>query len=157
MSEQKFKITDKRMFTAEGVLRDEYQHLSEADIRPAEEAGAPSSSEDRTPPATPAQVPEAMPEAPSGPPLELPASDESLGGPGFFDLVSLLAEPAAAYLGDAGPGVGEAPEDLEMSRAYIDLLDVLRQKTRGNLSSQESAVLEDVIYRLKTRYVQKRG
>jgi hypothetical protein len=34
---------------------------------------------------------------------------------------------------------------------------VLRQKTAGNVSAQESAVLEDVLYRLRLRYVQKRG
>ena len=37
------------------------------------------------------------------------------------------------------------------------LLDVLRQKTAGNVTAQESSVLEDVLYRLRLRYVQKRG
>ena len=40
---------------------------------------------------------------------------------------------------------------------YIDLLDVLREKTLENLTSQESTVLEDVLYRLRIRYVSKRG
>ena len=44
-----------------------------------------------------------------------------------------------------------------MARLHIDLLDVLRQKSAGNLTAQEAAVLEDVLYRLRLRYVQKRG
>ncbi|MFP5287563.1 MAG: DUF1844 domain-containing protein [Thermoanaerobaculia bacterium] len=32
---------------------------------------------------------------------------------------------------------------------------MLRQKTAGNLTAQESAILEDLIYRLRVRYVQK--
>ena len=44
-----------------------------------------------------------------------------------------------------------------MARLHIDLLDVLRQKTAGNLTAQESAFLEDLLYRLRVRYVQKRG
>ena len=48
-------------------------------------------------------------------------------------------------------------ENLEMARLHIDLLEVLRQKTAGNLTAQEAAILEDLIYRLRMRYVQKRG
>ncbi len=44
-----------------------------------------------------------------------------------------------------------------MARLHIDLLDVLRQKTAGNLTAQERAFLEDLLYRLRVRYVQKRG
>jgi hypothetical protein len=44
-----------------------------------------------------------------------------------------------------------------MARLHIDLLAVLRQKTAGNLTAQEAAFLEDLLYRLRVRYVQKRG
>ena len=45
--------------------------------------------------------------------------------------------------------------NLEMARLHIDLLEVLRQKTAGNLDAQERAFLEDLLYRLRVRYVQK--
>lgn len=151
MSEQNFKITDKRMFTADGELRAEYQGLNQERLGEASPEPSPPRVEE------PAAKPEPELEIPARPPLELPAADPAMGAPSFFDLVSVLAEPAAAYLGDAGPGAGGEPQDLETARAYIDLLDILRQRTLGQLTSQESAVLEDVIYRLKTRYVQKRG
>ena len=46
---------------------------------------------------------------------------------------------------------------MEMARLHIDLLEILRQKTLGNLTAQESGFLEDLLYRLRLRYVQKRG
>jgi hypothetical protein len=78
-------------------------------------------------------------------------------GPGFFDLVAMMAEPIPIYLGDARLPDGQVATDLEMARLYLDLLEILRQKTQGNLTAQESAFLEDLLYRLRLRYVQKRG
>jgi hypothetical protein len=88
--------------------------------------------------------------------LEFPSSAPGLG-PSFYDLAALLAEPVALYLGDMELPDGQSAENLEMARLYIDLLDVLRQKTAGNLTAQEAAFLEDLLYRLRVRYVQKRG
>ena len=68
-----------------------------------------------------------------------------------------MAEPVPIYLGDARLPDGQVATDLEMARLHIDLLDVLRQKTAGNLDPQERAFLEDLLYRLRVRYVQKRG
>ena len=94
--------------------------------------------------------------AESAPRLEIPGTPEGLGAPTFIDLVTLLAEPIALYLGDVELPDGESAENLEMARLYIDLLDVLRQKTAGNLEVGESRLLEDLLYRCRLRYVQKR-
>ena len=69
----------------------------------------------------------------------------------------VLTEPVPFYLGDAALPDGQTMENLEAARLHIDLLDVLRQRTAGNLTAQEQAVLEDLLYRLRVRYVQKRG
>ncbi|HEX6864011.1 MAG TPA: DUF1844 domain-containing protein [Thermoanaerobaculia bacterium] len=165
------KVTDKRMFTPEGELREEYRFLDEkstatmavmaADTEPAPEASRPEPvrPEPRRAPEPPqrraAGYPEPLEEH-SG--LEFPGGlGAPQGGPGFLDLAAMLAEPAAIYLGDAPLPDGQWAENLEMARLHIDLLDVLRQKTAGNLTAQESAILEDLIYRLRVRYVQKRG
>ena len=74
------------------------------------------------------------------PPIELPGTPPELGGPTFFDLVAMIAEPVAIYLGDAELPDGRSMENLEMARLHIDLLDVLRQKTAGRLDRQEAAV-----------------
>jgi hypothetical protein len=80
-----------------------------------------------------------------------------LDGPSFYDLVAMMAEPVPIYLGDARLPDGQSAANLEMARLHIDLLEILRQKTAGNLSAQERAFLEDLLYRLRVRYVQKRG
>ena len=153
-SEHKLKVTDKRMFTAEGELKEEYRFLSEEGGRtepspPAREEPPPAPPSPPPPRAAPAE-----PEASAR--LEFPSTPPG-HGPTFFDLVLMLAEPASLYLGDVELPDGQTAENLEMARAHIDLLDVLRQKTMGNLNGQEAAFLEDLLYRLRVRYVQKRG
>lgn len=152
---KEIKVTDKRMFTAEGELREEFRSLE----RPPGEEAPPAAAATPAPAAAssgPAPGREAPP-AEASARLELPGSPPGLGGPTFYDLAAMLAEPVAIYLGDLELPEGGTAEDLEMARLHIDLLDVLRQKTAGNLTAQEMAFLEDLLYRLRVRYVQKRG
>jgi hypothetical protein len=163
---KEMKVTDKRMFTPEGELREEYRFLNEKSTSPAAQE-TPSAR-----PVTPGEGARAEPPRPAAPPREaprraaepeapwrydLPATPPELGGPSFFDLVAILAEPIPIYLGDAPLPDGQDATNLEMARLHIDLLDILRQKTAGKLTAQEAAFLEDLLYRLRVRYVQKRG
>lgn len=146
MGDKRIKVTDKRMFTPEGDLRQEYQHL---EGEPEAAAGSADSSPDSADPkAEPASTkpPEVDPAAAGG---EIPAT--------FYDLVGLLAQPIALYLGDATLADGESAENLDLARLYIDLLEILRQKCKGNLAPQELTFLDDLLYQLRLRYVQKRG
>lgn len=133
------KITDKRMFTPDGRLREE----SADGIGPgaATEAAGAGELEAALPPPPP----------PATEPLQPP------GGLSFYDLLGVLAEPIALYLGELKLPDGETAENLDMARLHIDLLDVLRRCTAGNLATPESAALEDLLYRSRLRYVQKRG
>jgi hypothetical protein len=164
------KVTDKRIFTSEGELKDEFRFLEEAAAPDAAGSPEPAPEPPRVerpasaapgvadrPPASPRDPRAAEPPPEPGPRLELPGTPPGFGAPTFYDLVAILAEPVAIYLGDAELPDGQTHENLEMARLHIDLLDVLRQKTAGHLTAQESAVLEDVLYRLRMRYVQKRG
>lgn len=154
--EKQIKVTDKRMFTPEGDLREEYRFLNEKST-----AAAEPPAERRPEPAPAPQPPSRDPAAESYPAAEEPPAyvefpDTPPGlGPSFFDLVAMLAEPVPIYLGDVDLPGGQDAENLEMARIHIDLLDVVRQKTAGNLTAQESAFLEDLLYRLRVRYVQK--
>jgi len=163
VSDEKLKVTDKRMFTADGRLKEEYSFLAEPRVPSAQEteaeplpppAAAPAPPEVKAIP--PARLPPGYPDD-SDARLELPGAPAGFARPTFYDLVSLLAEPIAIYLGDLELPTGESAENLEMARLHIDLLDVLRQKTAGQLSAQESGFLEDLLYRSRVRYVQKRG
>jgi len=162
VSDSNIKITDKRMFTSDGRLREEYRFLED---KLAEKPGSPAEA---TPETRPETGPEARPEPPpqtrsearppGPPPAPEPDEEEEVdGGPGFLDLIASMAEPTSLYLGDIPLPDGRSGQDLQMARLYIDLLDVLRRKTAGNLTARESAVLEDVIYQLRMRYVQKTG
>ncbi len=162
MSEDKgIKVTDKRMFTADGELREDFRDLGGDDRAGAEPAAAgaeaPPPREAERP--APALGPEPAPEgaAAERPPLEIPGAPPGAGALGFAELLSVLAEPIAIYLGEARLPEGESMENLEAARFYIDLLDVLRAKTAGNLTAQEAKMLEDLLYRFRLRYVQKRG
>jgi len=154
MTDSDLKVNDKRMFTADGELREEFQHLDEPSEAPAEEASAPQ----EPPPPVVEEAP-AEPEAPvaADSAEDLPPSSRPAGGPGpgFQDLVGLLAEYAAVYLGDATAGDGRSMLDLRAAQAHIDLLDVLREKTRGNLNEAEDRFLEEVLYQLRLVYVEK--
>jgi len=159
MSDPEIKVTDRRMFTADGQLREGYEHLERAEA--AEPEPPPARSE--TPPESRAggertePSPAASPGDDRPPRLELPSTPPELGAPTFFDLVSVLAEPVLVYLGEARMPDGSTGEDLDMARLYIDLLDLLRQRTAGRLAPDEATFLEDLLYQLRMRYVQKRG
>jgi len=151
---KELKVTDKRMFTPEGDLKEEYRFLDEksTSAAPAEPPPAPEPRAEREPPRR-------APEPPRAPavPLGYPEEPPELEGPSFYDLVAMMAEPVPIYLGDARLPDGQVATNLEMARLHIDLLEILHQKTAGNLTPQERAFLEDLLYRLRVRYVQKTG
>lgn len=158
------KVTDKRMFTPDGRLREEFsQDFAEtaSDEKPAASSSPPPPEPPAAAPARPqppaGPPPDAWERTPPSPPLEIPDTPGAMGAPSFFDLVAMLAEPISIYLGDLPLPDGGSAENLDAARAHIDLLVLLRQKTAGNLTVQESSVLDDLLYRLRLRYIQKRG
>ena len=94
---------------------------------------------------------------------ERSASGEAGGAPGsgklppadFRTLVGMLASQAIMYMGGvADPQSGKAIFDPEASTHLIDLLAVLEEKTKGNLSDEESKELTGVIHELRSRFVE---
>jgi hypothetical protein len=81
-------------------------------------------------------------------------------GSGFETLVSYLSTTAMFQLGVLpGPSGERIPPDMVNARRTIDLLEVLQDKTQGNLTPAESRFLEEVLYELRLSYVEveKRG
>jgi hypothetical protein len=70
-----------------------------------------------------------------------------------------LASTAAIHFGDLpDPNSGERAEpNLEGAAQMIAILSLLEQKTRGNLTAQESEVLGQVLYELRMRFVRATG
>ena len=77
-------------------------------------------------------------------------------GVDFTMLINAMAEPALLFLGEIPhPATGQPTVDLERAKIQIDMLDLLRIKTRGNLGSDEDGLLDQVLYQLRMLYVTK--
>jgi hypothetical protein len=105
---------------------------------------------------------EASPAAPpAGAPGKGPArsaeTDDDRGLPpaDFQSLIGTLITQALMYLGAfPDPQTGRAVVSLEHGRFHIDLLSVLEEKTKGNLTQAESQDLKQALYELQMRYVE---
>ena len=83
----------------------------------------------------------------------------STEGLSFTAFVVSLASTAAIHFGDmADPVSGERGEpNLSGAAQMIDILSLLEQKTKGNLTAEERQVLEQVLYELRLRYVEAKS
>jgi hypothetical protein len=76
----------------------------------------------------------------------------------FANLVMFIASPAAAALGmTEHPSMPPGEVDLPLAKHCIDLLLIVRDKTRGNLSAQEQQILESLLAELQMQYVSLTG
>ena len=77
----------------------------------------------------------------------------------FVAFVVSIASTAAIHLGDlADPATGQRLEpNLEGAKQMIDILTLLEEKTRGNLTAEERQVLEQVLYELRLHFVEASG
>ena len=74
----------------------------------------------------------------------------------FVGFVLSLAHTAAVHFGDiVDPVSGEiGPVNLPAAKQMIDILALLEEKTRGNLSAEERQLLEQMVFELRMRFVQ---
>lgn len=136
--DEAFKVVDRRLFTSEGELREEAVQQERRD-RVAAEAAA-----------------KAQPK-----PLEssaehaIPKKDAPQPIAAFKNLISLVAETAVMYAGAyADPNTGQPIIEPEALRNIIDMLDALRDKTKGNLAPEEDAMILDLSGKLKMTYLE---
>ena len=75
----------------------------------------------------------------------------------FSTFVMSLTSSAFYYLGDvADPETGEMHENLPAAKQTIDILLILKDKTKNNLDKEEDKLLEQLIYELQTKYAAKK-
>ncbi|NOS99490.1 MAG: DUF1844 domain-containing protein [Phycisphaerales bacterium] len=73
----------------------------------------------------------------------------------FAEIINLLGMQAAVAMGGMMTQAGERlPADLPAAKYFIDLLQVLQDKTAGNLEAEEKRVLDAVVYDLRMRFVE---
>ena len=74
----------------------------------------------------------------------------------FSSIVILFYFPAPIQLGlMEDPATGENRENLGLAKRNIDLLDLLRDRTKGNLEAEEQKFLDGVLDQLKLAYLKK--
>ncbi len=80
------------------------------------------------------------------------------GAPGGIDFSTFLlglASTALIHLGaQPNPETGSVSVDLAAARQMLDVLDLLRTKTRGNLTSDEERFFESLLTDLRLRFVE---
>lgn len=78
---------------------------------------------------------------------ELPAVD-------FSTFMLSLAHSVLVHLGEAPDLSGDAgPPNLLLARQTIDLVALLSEKTKGNLTGEEERIVEQLLYDLRSRYL----
>ena len=121
-----FKVADRRMFNADGDLRDHESETFSTEPGNDSEVSSPFLAEEA-------------------------AGDEEMS---FETLIFSLSTSALLQLGMApNPETGKLDADLPAAKQTIDILEILREKTKGNLSQDESGLLEECIHDLKLSYV----
>jgi uncharacterized protein DUF1844 len=77
-------------------------------------------------------------------------------GISFTGFILSLATTAAVHFGDiADPGTGERAEtNLVAAQQMIDIIAMLQDRTKGNLTEPEERLIDDLLYELRMRFVQ---
>lgn len=156
-----FKVTDRRLFNADGSPRD----------LPPEEKPEPAATATATPEAAAAApAPAAAHEAAATPEPEVPPItaepapedeefseadlEEARDPASFVSFIMSIASNAASALGMMEHPVTHQREvDIELGKHWIDVLGMLQKKTAGNLTPQEKRMLEGLLSDLRMQYV----
>ena len=134
--ERGFVISDKRLFSPSG------ERITDA--RPPEPA---------TPEPPPSQEAPAAAASPQTPPTE--AASQDLPPVDFASFVMMLVNNVMVFLGQVPNPLTQQPQvDLAQAQHTIDILMMLREKTRGNLTAEEERFLQELLPQLQMAYVQ---
>src|ERR1043166_7413512 len=76
----------------------------------------------------------------------------------FIEFVMMHAQNAALFLGQIpNPKTGESEVNLDLARMFIDQLEMIQEKTRGNLTNEETTVLRNALSNLQMAFVEASG
>lgn len=151
-NEVQYKVADRRKFNPDGTLR-EGVTLDEPKPAPPPQPAQPTAE-----PELEQYAIEGADDLPGG---DEPFDEEVDDIPGakdpasFVNFLSTLATNAAAALGAIPhPATGQRSLDLESAKYWLDVLAMLREKTKGNLHAKESRLLEGLLGDMRMQYVQ---
>jgi hypothetical protein len=134
-----FKVVDKRS------MSDEEREAGRTPAPPAPPQETADAGESRAGGAGSAQEGPALAGRPHG---------REVAPPGFLDLVHSLQFSAMLHLGMVqGPDGRRSPVDLPAAQDAIDMMGVLKEKTKGNLTEEEDGMLTEGLYVLRMGYL----
>ena len=175
MAEKKpeFTVTDRRLFTPEGELRPDVpeeqpapnpvpESKPAAETRPAPESPKSAEPAPQTPPPPSADEQKVQADAYSKSTRDLDARlKRELGSAQAQDLqmtlerfLASLYMTALLQLGLVQEQGGRPQIDLIGARQTIDTIDILKDKTKGNLTASEESFLQNVLYELHMAYIE---
>ena len=142
-----FKVADRRKFNPDGSVR-EGVILDE----PTPEKPRDVSEPVVQPEATRAEVDAGADDvSPAEDDDDIPGADDPAS---FVNFLSTLATNAAAALGAVPhPATGKRSLDLDTGKYWLDVLGMIKEKTKGNLHEQEARLLEGLLADLRMQYV----
>ena len=161
-----FKVTDRRLFNADGSPRDlppEEQPV--AKVEPTPEPAQPSppvieatqaTQATQATDATAATQPAASnePEEPADEELSEEELADAQDPASFLNFLMSIASNAASALGMMEhPVTHQRDVDLELGKHWIDVLGMLQKKTKGNLTKQEDQMMEGLLSDLRMQFV----
>jgi uncharacterized membrane protein len=151
-----FKVTDRRLFNADGSPRDlPPEEKPEPQVAVAAEAAESAPAAEAQ--AAPEREVEASP-AEEAPQAEDEFSEEDMADArdpaSFVSFLMSIASNAASALGMMEhPVTHQRDVDVELGKHWIDVLGMLQKKTAGNLTPQEKRMLEGLLADLRMQYV----
>jgi len=145
--DSQFKVSDRRRFSPEGEPLDETEAAANSAGEGSPETSGPATEQDDASASSATGADQHAAERRYERPMLPEAS--------FELLVASLGMQARMELGPGGDEEDEPAPGLDLARHTIDLLAVLQQKTKGNLTLEESRLLENTLTELRFRYVQR--
>lgn len=134
-----FRVADRRKFTEDGQLRDSAKEAPGGPATPAGASGDPRVQEKAAGSASPPIVGQDSPE----PEMDFPRLVLSLTTTAMLQL-GLVPDPASQ----------KVEKNLPAARQTIDILEILKEKTQGNLKPEETRLLDRCLHDLKMSFVQ---
>jgi hypothetical protein len=124
-----------------------------------EQKAAPAPAQ-AAPPGAGAALSGAEPAAPGGAPGSAARGRGPAGRRGremppanFNTLLNSIVTQALLYLGELAPAGSEPMLNLDMAKHQVDMLNILEEKTRNNLTEEEQHALDSALYETRMRYV----
>ena len=154
---EEVRVVDRRRFTTEGERREGVEEPAPPPVTPPPAASPAVGAAISPPPSkTLSEVEGATAESAQSRDARQ-AYERQAGRRAKLDFETLIRSFAGTAMLQLGlvedPVHGRMPPDLEAARETIDMLGLLEEKTRGNLTPSEHGFLEDVLYQLRVSYV----